>query len=103
MTKEAISYLVRPVAKKNKLGRVYLFGSYARGEAGVDSDIDLVIEGGDFKSLFDLVRLQSEFKKALGKDVDVVEKAALHDDTSRSGRRFRSHFERDKVLLYENR
>lgn len=102
LSKEAIMYLIKPVAKKYKLDKIYLFGSYARGEARKDSDIDLMVEGGNFGSLFDLVKLQDAFKTALGRDVDVVERSAIQNDDSRSGRRFRSHFERDKVLLYEN-
>ena len=102
LSKEAIMYLIKPVAMKYKLDKVYLFGSYARGEARKDSDIDLMIEGGEFGSLLDLVYLQEKFETALGRNVDVVERSAIQNDDSRSGRRFRSHFERDKVLLYEN-
>ena len=102
LSRESIIYLIKPVAKKYKLDKVYLFGSYARGEARIDSDIDLMIEGGEFRSLLDLVSLQNAFKTALGKEVDVVEQSSMQSDDSRSGRRFKSHFERDKVLLYEN-
>ena len=43
-TLEEISRRVRPVAEKYKLKAVYVFGSYARGEANEDSDIDLLID-----------------------------------------------------------
>ena len=102
LSRDSIMYLIKPIAKKYKLDRIYLFGSYARGEARKDSDVDLMIEGGDIKSLLDLVELQNAFETALGRDVDVIERSAIQDNDSRSGRRFRSHFERDKVLLYEN-
>lgn len=46
LTNEAITYLVRPVAKKYGIDRIYLFGSYARGEATKKSDVDLLIDGG---------------------------------------------------------
>jgi len=52
--------------------------------------------------LFDLIRLENAFESALGKNVDVVQKSTIQNDNSRSGRRFRDHFERDKVLVYEN-
>lgn len=44
MTVEEIEKKVKPVAKEFRLSRVYLFGSYARGTARKDSDVDLLIE-----------------------------------------------------------
>lgn len=35
--------LVRPIAKKNHVKEIYLFGSYARGEADAQSDLDFLI------------------------------------------------------------
>ena len=58
---EAIKMLLQPVARRNGLEKIYLFGSYARGEATSESDIDLMIEGGNYKSLFDFVHLTDEF------------------------------------------
>ncbi len=49
-TIEDIVRLVKPVAEKYGVKAVYLFGSYARGEADEDSDLDLLVFGGkDFK------------------------------------------------------
>lgn len=39
--------LVRPLAKKYYVKEIYLFGSYARGEADAQSDLDFLIFGGD--------------------------------------------------------
>lgn len=42
--------LVKPVAEKYGVKAVYLFGSYARGEADENSDLDFLVFGGeDFK------------------------------------------------------
>lgn len=47
-----ISDMVDPLAKKRGFESAFLFGSYARGEAEPDSDIDLLIEaGGPFRAL----------------------------------------------------
>ena len=43
-TIDEISSRIRPVAEKYHLKAVYLFGSYARGEARDDSDVDLLVE-----------------------------------------------------------
>ncbi len=41
---EEITRRVSPVAKKYGLPAVFLFGSYARGEATAESDIDLLVD-----------------------------------------------------------
>lgn len=40
--------------EKDVIEKVYLFGSYARGEETSNSDIDLSIEGKEGMSLFDV-------------------------------------------------
>ena len=43
-TEEEIRLCITPVAVRYRLKAVYLFGSYARGEATDESDIDLLID-----------------------------------------------------------
>ncbi len=38
--------LVKPIAEKYKVKEIYLFGSYARGEATESSDLDFLVFGG---------------------------------------------------------
>ena len=97
---ESIQTLLLPIIKKYGIKRIYLFGSYARGEAMGDSDIDLLIDGYNAKGLMSFVELQEAIKKQVGKDVDLVEYGAMKKDNTRVGKRFREHIERDKVLLY---
>ena len=101
LTIDAIRCLVRPVAKKYNIDKIYLFGSYARGEQTQDSDVDLLVEGGNMQSLYDLLDLENDFSLILGKGTDVVEEALIGIHDTRTNKRFRSHLERDKVLLYE--
>ena len=56
-TIDEISSRIRPVAEKYHLKAVYLFGSYARGEAREDSDIDLLVDlsGADLSGFLRLV------------------------------------------------
>lgn len=59
--------------------RAALFGSYARGDATKDSDIDLLIEfKGKSKSLLDLAALKFNLEESLGKQVDLVTYNSLH-------------------------
>jgi hypothetical protein len=56
------------------VSRLWLFGSLARGEAGADSDVDIMIaipRGRKF-SLFDLGEVRVELCELLGREVDVV-------------------------------
>ena len=51
---------------------VRVFGSVARGEAGEQSDIDLLVEFEPDRSLFDHAALSVELEDLLGCKVDVV-------------------------------
>ena len=57
---------------------VRVFGSAARGDSGPSSDVDFLVELEDGRSLFDLVGLQQDLEKTLGRHVDVVEPEGLH-------------------------
>ncbi len=64
---------IKGVLKKNKVVRAGIFGSYARGEESKNSDIDILIEVKAKKfSLLDLVGLEMELGKILGKKVDLL-------------------------------
>lgn len=54
-----------------------VFGSFARGEAGEDSDLDVLVEFGGNIGLFDVAGLQIDLSEALGMKVDLANKAAL--------------------------
>lgn len=63
-----------------------VFGSVARGEATVGSDVDFLVEFEPGSSLLDLIRLEEALCDLLGVDVDVVSLGALldRDDEIRS-------------------
>jgi predicted nucleotidyltransferase len=56
--------------------RIGVFGSYARGEANDESDLDVLIEGGRY-SLFDLVGMEDELSATLCLKVDLVSAEGL--------------------------
>ena len=64
---EEIKRRVTPVAQKYHLTAVYLFGSYARGDATAGSDVDLLVDlsGTGIDSLFKLGGLYSDLESAL--------------------------------------
>ena len=67
-----ISEIISPIAKEMGVEKIYLFGSYARGEATSDSDVDLLIDSGRIDSYFGIGKLYSRLNRALEKDLDIV-------------------------------
>ena len=58
---------------------IAVFGSVARGEATVESDIDFLVEFEPGSSLLDLIHLEEALCDRLGVDVDVISLGALLD------------------------
>ena len=52
--------------------KISIFGSYARGEERGASDVDLLVEFSERKSLFDIVGIEQELSEALGIKVDLL-------------------------------
>lgn len=69
---------------KDEIGQLFnaeiigIFGSYARGEENVNSDVDVLVNFNDDATLFDLVGLGDYLEKKFGLPVDVVSMRALH-------------------------
>lgn len=58
---------------------VRIFGSVARGQANLESDIDFLVDMEPGRTLFDLGGLLYELRELLGVDVDVVPENGLRD------------------------
>ncbi len=65
--------LVKPVAEKYGVKEVYLFGSYARGEADENSDLDFLVFGGENFKLTMIFAFAEDLRSILKKNVDVFE------------------------------
>ena len=63
--------------KPHGVRRIAVFGSYARGEAGPGSDIDILVRFAKPKSLFDLIRIEEELEQALHLKVDLLTERAV--------------------------
>ncbi len=83
-----------PIAKEYGVRQMSLFGSYARGSADDDSDVDLYIEKGKLKSLIRYFMFVEDLQKALQCHVDVV-------TTGIEDRDFLDRIQSEGVLLYE--
>ena len=75
LTIEEIKQRIAPLMRQNEVRRAYLFGSYARGEATADSDVDLRVDLTQNKKLYGIFQLagfRENLAAALGKEVDLL-------------------------------
>jgi len=74
---EDIKKITIKILKKHGVRRIAIFGSYARGDAKKKSDIDLLVEFSEKKSLFDIVGAEIELSDALQKKVDLLTEKSI--------------------------
>lgn len=100
---EEIQKAITPIAVRYKLKAVYLFGSYARGTADENSDIDLLVDtsGTDIDTLFKLGALYEELSDALCKEIDMITLSSLEQPIMRRSEiAFRENVFRERMNLY---
>lgn len=68
------------VCARNGTSNVGVFGSVARDQQDGESDLDLVVDIEDGRSLFDLAGLIDDLESLLGCPVNIVERCTLKDD-----------------------
>ena len=72
MFKKVVSIL-----KSYGVKRISIFGSYARGDADPKSDVDIIVEFSDRKSLLDIVGIEQELSEALGIKADLLTEKSI--------------------------
>lgn len=75
---QEIKCKILPILKRYDVKRAAFFGSFVTGEQKESSDIDILVEFKDGKSLLDLAGLKIELEEALGRKVDVLTYNSLH-------------------------
>lgn len=76
-----IANLVKPVAEKYQVKEIYLFGSYARGEATENSDLDFLVLGGEHFKPTLIFSLAEDLREILQKNVDVFEITEIDENS----------------------
>lgn len=89
-----IKNAIEPIAKLYGVKKMYLFGSYAKGTANEQSDVDLLIEKGKPMSLLKLSGMRQMVEEALNLSVDLVTTAGIEED-------FQREIAGTEILLYE--
>lgn len=70
--------VILELAAKHGARNVRVFGSVSRGEAGPQSDVDILVDLEPGRSLLDLGGLLMDLEDLLGRKVDVVTEKGLH-------------------------
>jgi uncharacterized protein len=96
MTVKIIIQKIVPTLKKEGVLKAALFGSYARGEAVKNSDIDVLVKLKKNKSLLDLADLKIKLEKKLNKQVDVITYNSIHPLLKKT-------ILKDERIIYEKR
>lgn len=88
---------ISKICKDSSIKRVWVFGSYARNEADLDSDLDLIV---DLDNALEI----EKFDTVLGMDVDVLTLKS-YDRKRQSDLRFNKNFvsrvDKERILVYE--
>ena len=93
-TMEQIAAAVKPLADKYRVKEIYLFGSYARGEADENSDLDFLVFGGEMFRRTMIFALAEDLREVLKKNVDVFEITEVNPDSN-----FYQTIMKEKVLV----
>lgn len=91
---QEIKDIVIPIAKTYGVSKVGVFGSYARGEANENSDVDIYIEKGKLRSLIQYFSFVNDLEHSLGCHVDVVTTNAMDKE-------FVENIMREGITIYE--
>ena len=96
LTIEEIKKAVTPICEKYGVNKMWLFGSYARGEADEKSDVDLIVDDGNSTKLrgFAWGGLYADIQDALGVELDILSRKSTRP-------RFLAKIAKDEVLFYE--
>ncbi len=94
---EDIKKIVKPIFDEYNVNHVLLFGSYARNEASLVSDIDLCIVDPRIRSI-KLFSLKGDLQKALSKDIDIFQISSIETDSP-----IYKNIFKDGILIYDSK
>lgn len=81
LSMDEITNIVRLLLQKYSAEYALLFGSYARGDATPDSDIDIIIIGGDKFIPRNIFALAEDLRELSGRNADVFEIREVNNGT----------------------
>ena len=95
-TIEEIKNISKPIFEKNCIYKAILFGSYARGEADSNSDIDIVIDSKGELLNIQFYGVLEDLVEKLKKQVDLFELSEI-----KKGSHIYSTIQEEGIVIYE--
>jgi len=89
--KEMISIL-----KNEGVNKISIFGSFARNQAGKNSDIDILVNFSRKMSYFEFVNIEDRLSNLIGRKVDLLTEKSISPYII-------SNIKKDEVILYESK
>jgi len=77
---EELKLVVKPVAEKYGVDKIYLFGSVARGEFKENSDYDFYIEADKIRSIFVISEFFQDLHDAIGHSIDMISSRSVRPE-----------------------
>jgi predicted nucleotidyltransferase len=99
-TIDEVIKIVSPIARRYDVRRLWLFGSYARGEATLDSDLDFRVEPAEPCDFFTYFGFISALEDAFDVKIDVISEDPSGDNYL--DKKFMKQISHDEVLIYEH-
>ena len=93
-TIEDIKKIAVPIARRYGVEKIAVFGSYARGEAKENSDVDFIISKGAIRGMFGFCGFANDLEEALRLDVDLLTYESLEEDFA--------YILNEEIVLYES-
>lgn len=92
-TIDEIRAIIVPIAKQYGVQSVYLFGSYARGEATEESDLDLRVDKGKVQDFFTLGEMYCDLEDSFEKELDLLTTGSLDQE-------FLNRIAEEEIMIY---
>ena len=93
-TIEEIKHIAIPIVSEYGITKLSIFGSYARGEANEDSDLDFIMDTGGLIGMIQYCDIIRRLEEEFGCHVDLI-------TTGCSDREFLNRIQNEEVLIYE--
>lgn len=95
-TIDEIKDKVTPIAQEYGINSISLFGSYAKGTAHENSDLDFIMDKGELTGLIQYISFVNRLEKEFQCHVDLISKGS-------SNKKFLVSIKNDEVLIYERK
>ena len=97
ITIEEIKSIIIPLVESYPVKRVILFGSYARGEATVNSDVDLIIDSEGRLNAVDFFGIYGLILKKIPINIDVFELREVNNPSA-----MLDNINKEGIIIYES-